>query len=773
MKKILFVLCFFSNIQLSGQNIKGKVTSEDNKASAFVNVILLSPYDSTVVLYGAITDLKGNYVLKNIKKGKYIISASKIGYETIKKSIDYKDKELIQNIVIKPTSKFIDVVNVEANSVNKSVDKTIYNITPLEKKKAASSFNLLETIPKLNIDNIQKKVSVIGGGNVKILINGLNAEERDLLALKPSNVVRVEYYDMPPARYANSNIGAVVNIITKKSVEGGTLTTNFQNAFLTGFGDDLLNFKYNKKNSQINIMYYLSYRNYKKRVVDDLLEYSFKNENYTKERIGIKSPMSYTLNIINLEFINQKENNYTFQIKFAPGFLRSDQTNKQNVFFTQNTNHFNRFNISIDNYDLFQPALDIYFSKQLKNNQKIIFNVVGTYFDNKYSNKRLETSQLNDTTLYNLLKTNSNKYSVISEAIYSKKYDKLNINYGLKYTKAYSTQNIINTLENGNTSSNLYESYGYIEAIGKYKKLSYSMSIGLSYNTFKENELNDNFKFLTIRPIIRLNYPILENSTVKLTYINEPEIPSLSQLSRSKYFIDENLVYSGNPNLKPYKSNNCNLEYSYNKPRFNASTKISYSYANNPILTQYMEDFNYILQMNNNQEWNKNYFISSDVVIYPFKSKWLRINLYGKLYKIENKIMNFDKISFNGNMYTCSISANYKKWTFKYQSQSSYKELYSQTIWKNAAYSSTFIQYKNKNLTTSLGMLYPFSKSWNSKDETVKNTLVNKKSNVDIFDNGHMIVINLSYNFSFGRNFTKVTKSIYNSDNDAGILKVE
>lgn len=766
-------MCFIPTIQLSGQNIKGKVTDEDNKACAFVNVILLSPYDSTTVLYGVITDLQGNYVFKNIKKNKYIISASMIGYETAKKQIDYQGKELIQKIVIKSTSKFLDVVNVEANSVNKLVDKTVYNITPLEKKEAASSLNLLENIPKLNIDNIQKKVSVIGGGKVKILINGLNSAERDLLALKPSNVVKVEYYDMPPARYANSNIDAVVNIITKKNIEGGTITTNFQNAFFTGFGDDLLNFKYNKKNSQISIMYYLSYRNYKKRVVDDLLEYSFKNEDYKKERIGIKSPMSYAINVINLDFINQKENNYTFQIKFAPGFLMSDQTNKQNVFFTQDGSNFKRFNVSIDSYDLFQPALDIYYSKQLKNNQKLIFDIVGTYFNNKYSNKRIETSQLNDTTLYNLLKTNSNKYSVISEAVYSKKYDKININYGLKYTQAYSTQHIINTLENGNSSSNLYESYGYIEAIGKHKKISYSISAGLSYNTFKENELNDNFKFLTFRPIISLNYSILKSSNIKLTYLNEPEIPSLSQLSQSQYFIDENLVYSGNPKLKPYKSNNCNLEYSYNKPRFKASTKISYSYANNPILTQFMEDVNYILQINNNQEWNKNYFISSDIVIYPFKNKWLRLNLYGKLYKIENKIMNFDKISFNGNMYTCSITANYKKWTFKYQFQSSYKELYSQTIWENAAYSSTLIQYKNKNLTTSLGMLYPFSKSWNSKDETVKNTLVNKKTNVNIFDNGRMIVINLSYNFSFGKKYNETAKSIYNSDNDAGVLKVK
>ena len=89
MKKLLFLLCFFNTIQLSGQNIiKGKVTDEDNKACTFVNVILLSPKDSTNVLYGAITDLHGNYVFKNIKKGKYIISASMIGYETVKKPID-------------------------------------------------------------------------------------------------------------------------------------------------------------------------------------------------------------------------------------------------------------------------------------------------------------------------------------------------------------------------------------------------------------------------------------------------------------------------------------------------------------------------------------------------------------------------------------------------------------------------------------------------------------------------------------------------------------
>ncbi len=55
---------------------------------------------------------------------------------------------------------------------------------------------MLTTLPELELDPISNTVKSIKGGKVLFLINGIEASDNQIKSVTPTNVVRVEYFDI-------------------------------------------------------------------------------------------------------------------------------------------------------------------------------------------------------------------------------------------------------------------------------------------------------------------------------------------------------------------------------------------------------------------------------------------------------------------------------------------------------------------------------------------------------------------------------------------------
>ncbi len=76
----LQMLCFFSFESKTQSKIQGSVIDINGKGISNANVLLLRPKDS-FLLKGAITDVGGSYSFQNISAGKYLVSASFMGFD--------------------------------------------------------------------------------------------------------------------------------------------------------------------------------------------------------------------------------------------------------------------------------------------------------------------------------------------------------------------------------------------------------------------------------------------------------------------------------------------------------------------------------------------------------------------------------------------------------------------------------------------------------------------------------------------------------------------
>lgn len=472
----LLLLVATCSATLAQTTLTGKVKSDKDDLIAFATVVLFQNDDTLHAVYSTLTDLNGGYKIENITTGNYVVSVSCLGYTEQRQNILITDAAQTYNAQLTEKQYDIDEVTVQANRTVRSFEKTSYAITSNERSRAANSFELLRTVPTLKIDPINKTVTPItGGGNVQILINGLTASERELMAIRPSDVVRIEHYDTPTSRYSDSR--NVINIITNKQESGGNAGISLEHAVTTGFFDDMAYFKYNKGRSQISLQYTGSYRNYKNTSHEENFQYTLNDTLFEHSETANRKFGYFDHNIL-LNYINRETDNYAFQIKLRPNFSTSHSNINGTVTSIIDTISTNGSSNNQSNEKEFNPVADIYFSKHLPNKQELFANVVGTGFYNNNEIKTIELSNANDTMLFDQMIGKVNKTSIISQIGYTKKFETFSITLMAGYKYAYS-KNIITNLFNNPNYYTKENSGGLIGDItGKIDKLSYQFKIG-------------------------------------------------------------------------------------------------------------------------------------------------------------------------------------------------------------------------------------------------------------------------------------------------------
>jgi len=96
LKYLPAILFFFLSIKILPATIQGQVTDESTGQPLIgANIILVGTQ------YGAATDLRGFYIIKNLSPGEYTIKIAYIGYNTTKENVEIKDKDEVIELNVK------------------------------------------------------------------------------------------------------------------------------------------------------------------------------------------------------------------------------------------------------------------------------------------------------------------------------------------------------------------------------------------------------------------------------------------------------------------------------------------------------------------------------------------------------------------------------------------------------------------------------------------------------------------------------------------------
>lgn len=771
MKRILFAImllgCMIQGGVAQNLEIKGMVRNGRDKAPLeFANVVLQTA--DSVFITGTTTDGKGRFMLDKVKAGDYLLAVSSLGYETQYIALDGFNKSIdLKEILMEDAAVSLDGVTVSASNTSSRSDRKLIFPSDRQVKASTNGMDLLQQLmlPKITVNPMSNEIKVPGNGEVQLRINGVKVELDEIKALLPTDIIRIEFHDNPGLRYRNAEV--VLDYIVRRPETGGNFSVDMSQGVNALWGEHRVSGKINHKKSEFGASYRIGPRDFygMSRDNEEIFHLADGTVLHRKET-GDPSHASMFMHNLNLNYSVQDPEKYLFNATFR--YWNNHQPHWDYRGILSNLDNPDDYvdMVDLNSSDNQVPALDLYYQRNLKNDQTLVFNVVGTY--NRTSSHRFYQESRGEELLTDINnRVSGKKYSLIGEAIYEKKLANGNsLSGGVWHTQSFSD----NEYRNGHdyeTHMDQSASSIYGEFKGKVRKLDYMLGVELARLYYKQEGTDDSDQFYTFNPRFTLQYALPGQSFIRLKGYVGNLSPSLGNLNAVEQVIDSLQLQRGNPRLESYMSYLLDLNYEYQKGIFYALVNGTYEYVPNAIMDEKYQEGNKIIQTWNNQKNWQRVVGFAMFRVGPIKDI-LQFSFTGG---VNHYISNGNTYSHRYTNWYCNMQASltWKKFMLMYQMNTNWNRFWGETLEGGENIQMFMAKYNFKNLSLGIGAFNPFSDNWKVQSENWNQYASSKKTSY-IKESSRLFVVSVSYNFSFGRTYKAGQKRLNNSDSDSGVM---
>lgn len=584
LKFLLLFILFLPSASAYSQGkaiIAGKIVSTEKDIVDFATVYLKDTN------YGSITNEKGSYHLE-APAGNYTLIVSALGYKTVEKHVTLiTGQPAKQNITLTPQVEELEEVIVLSNGISR-LKRSAFNAIAVDTKELQNSTkslsDALAKAPGMKLresggvgSDMQLMLDGFSGKHVKVFIDGVPQEGvGSSFALNniPVNFAeRIEIYKgVVPVGFGTDAIGGVVNIVTNKKRRNWFLDASYSyGSFNThksyvNFGQTLENgFTY-----EINAFQNYSDNDYSVdapvkdfetgRLETDKKEHVKRfNDNYHNEAVVGK-----------VGFVNKNWADRLFL-----GFTYSNMYQEIQTGVRQNTVYGDKHrkghslmpSLEYNKRDLLTKGLDLVFTANY--NKNMTTNIDTSAYEYNWRGEKNLMNARGEQSYQHTRSDNNNWNGTVT------------VNYRLGRAHVFTFNNVLTAFRRSNTS--LLTNEELTDAIDKQTRkniagLSYrlmpsehwNLSIfGKHYNQYVTGPMatdNTNSEYIrTSRSVSSVGYGaagtyfILPGWQAKLSYEKAYRLPTIEEI-----FGNEDLEM-GDIGIKPEKSDNINLNISYNK----------------------------------------------------------------------------------------------------------------------------------------------------------------------------------------------------------------
>ncbi|AZA91054.1 Uncharacterised protein [Chryseobacterium nakagawai] len=656
-------------------------------------------------------------------------------------------------------TKELQEIIVKAQRKKQFADKAVYTFDKEALEKARYAKDLLGTLPELHLDPVSNTIMSTKGGTTLFLINGVEATDMQIRSVAPSEVVKVEYYDIPPARWA-TRADTVVNILTRSTETGYVFGAEGTSALNTGFVNASAYANYTKGKNDIGLEYSIYLRDYTDRRVNSIYDYQLEDQHYRSNE-DRKDHFGYTFQTVALRYTRLVPDDYAFQAKLNMNiFSRFSKGTGQSIFTVDNaTEEHAMFKNNGSDYVI--PKLDLYYSKKIGTKDEISINVVGSDYTTYTSETAKEWVTGTGLSVYdNDMVLKAKQTSFVGELAHTHDFVAGKLSSGYRISNSSISNDLNNLSGYSRYKVNYLEQYLYSEFAGKIDKFSYRIGVGLTniHNKSAENTFDE----WSFTPKVVLAYQLKNNQSLRFTSSYKPISPMSGALSSNVVQLAPNIVQKGNPFLKSQQKWTNSLMYSLNNKYFDFNLNVSYSYTNRVINQYYVlgDTFGgYALTYENGQYSQQvGAFISGSYKPFGNNLLIIKANLAPTYEMIKTSTGAVIKNDYLANYFV--LSSEYKNFSAQYQFNIPTYSLSGAFLNTNENQNNIFISYKHKSLTFSTGM-YWIGMPSEYKTKSLPESLVDYKIHTQIMNNKSMFVLGLSYDFSKGKK-TEIQKKLNN-----------
>lgn len=477
-------------------------------------------------------------------------------------------------------SKELDEVVVKASYLTREDDHILAIPTKEQRKHAVTGYDLLNNlmIPGLSVNRANGNVTTPAGA-ATLYIDGREVDFREVQSLRPKDIARVEYFDIPSGKYAKD--ACAINIIMKPLNNGGYTQLDASQGVGYLYGDYNLISKFVTGTKSLNLWAGYSLENPKSSMTEH--EY-FNFPDYQLNRLQSYSNAGNreTEEYVQASISNRGEK-YIWM--FRGGMSWNDDRNNVNNGVTD----YWQTDASINNNSLlsinsrnkaFRPSVYFYGLHTFSNTKTLDYLIDGYYSRNDYNR------------LYN--EDDASFSSLVNEDYY---YAKANANYSVSFSHRnrlsfclFEFLRISDSEYSGTPAynQNLRSSEtilfaDYSQRLGRF---FFDINPGLSFLTYRLKGMKS-INHLTPRLQARAAYLIDKTQQFQFSFALGNTYPRINTINNVEQQIDPVIILKGNPNMDNSILLNPRLSYTLNLNKFALQTGASYFYQNHSIVSDY------------------------------------------------------------------------------------------------------------------------------------------------------------------------------------------
>lgn len=471
-------------------------------------------------------------------------------------------------------------VVVKSSYLTREGDHILAIPTKEQRKHAVTGYDLLSNlmIPGVSVERSTGSVTTPNGA-ATLYIDGREVDFREVQSLRPKDVSRVEYFDVPTGKYAKD--AYAINIIMKPLNNGGYTQLDASQNVGYLYGDYNLISKFVTGTKSLNLWAGYSLEN-PKSSMDENETFIFPDYQLNRLQHYNNADNRQTEEYVQAS-ISNRGRKYIWMLRggMAWNASKNGVNNGMTEYWKTAAEIKNGSILDINTRNKsYRPSVYFYGLHTFSNTKSLDYVFDGYYSRNDYDR------------LYN--DDNVSFRSLVKEDYY---YIKANANYSMAFSHrnrlAFSLYEFmrISDSEYIGTSAynqNLHSSEtilfaDYSQRLGSF---FFDINPGLSFLTYRLEGMKS-INHLTPRLQARATYRIDKVQQLQFMFALGNTYPRINTINNVEQQIDPIIILKGNPNMDNSILLNPRLSHTLNLNKFALQTGVSYFYQNHSIISDY------------------------------------------------------------------------------------------------------------------------------------------------------------------------------------------
>ena len=477
---------------------------------------------------------------------------------------------------------------VKSSYLTREGDHILAIPTKEQRKHAVTGYDLLSNlmIPGVSVERSTGSVTTPNGA-ATLYIDGREVDFREVQSLRPKDVSRVEYFDVPTGKYAKD--AYAINIIMKPLNNGGYTQLDASQNVGYLYGDYNLISKFVTGTKSLNLWAGYSLEN-PKSSMDENETFIFPDYQLNRLQHYNNADNRQTEEYIQAS-ISNRGRKYIWMLRggMAWNASKNGVNNGMTEYWKTAAAIKNGSILAINTRNKsYRPSVYFYGLHTFSNTKSLDYVFDGYYSRNDYDR------------LYN--DDNVSFRSLVKEDYY---YIKANANYSMAFShrnrltfSLYEFMRISDSEYIGTSAynQNLHSSEtilfaDYSQRLGSF---FFDINPGLSFLTYRLEGMKS-INHLTPRLQARATYRIDKVQQLQFMFALGNTYPRINTINNVEQQIDPFIILKGNPNMDNSILLNPRLSHTLNLNKFALQTGVSYFYQNHSIISDYYIRDGYLL----------------------------------------------------------------------------------------------------------------------------------------------------------------------------------